>query len=145
MKTRGFCVYMTQTVSVLITNTHWRELEYGKTVFILSPLFTVTIPTLQNVYHVNLHPTFRNNVTVGSSSSILKWNVIVCLLVWMEFKYSQTDQEFQLRIFLINHRSSWNPIQYIMTGTYSVSTFGQSGTNSDIWRPMNWTLKKWDR
>jgi len=50
--------------------------------------------------------------TVGSSSSILKWNVIMCLLVWMEFKCSQTDQEFQLRFLLINHWSFWNPIQY---------------------------------
>jgi len=112
VKTRGFCLYMTQTVPVLITSTHWRELEYGKTVFILSALFTVTIPTLQNAYHVNLHPTFRNNTTVGSSSSILKWNVTMCLLVWMEFTYPQTDQEFQLRFLLNNHRSSWNPINY---------------------------------
>lgn len=106
------CVYMTQTVPVLTTNIHWRELEYGRTAFILSPLFTVTIPTVQNVYHVNVQPMFRNNVTIGSSSNILKWNVILCLVVWIELKHTQTDQEFQLRFLLINHRSSWNPIQY---------------------------------
>jgi hypothetical protein len=128
---------MTHTVPVLTTNIHRRELDYGKTVFIVSLLFTVTKPTLQNVYHVNTHSMFRNNVTFVSSSSILKLNV--CWLVWMEFKHSQNVQEFQLVSF--SSVTDFPKIQFsFMTGTCYTSIFGETGTNSVKW---NWLIELW--